>query len=88
MMNNPLIATETHPEKGDTLAAIASAPYLDTAGKVEALYIAALSRRPTEHESCRLVSYVDQSGNDREKKKALSDVFWALLNSPEFLFNH
>ena len=25
---------------------------------------------------------------DREKKKALSDVFWALLNSPEFLFNH
>jgi hypothetical protein len=31
---------------------------------------------------------VDQGGNDREKKKALSDVFWALLNSPEFLLNH
>jgi Protein of unknown function (DUF1549)/Protein of unknown function (DUF1553) len=88
LMNNPLIATETHPEKGDTLAAIASAPFLDTAGKIEALYLAALSRRPTEQESCRLVSYLDKSGNDREKKKALSDIFWALLNSPEFLFNH
>ena len=23
-----------------------------------------------------------------DKKQALEDVFWALLNSPEFIFNH
>jgi hypothetical protein len=23
-----------------------------------------------------------------DRKQALEDVFWALLNSPEFIFNH
>ncbi len=87
-MNNSLIATATHPDKGDTLAAIANAPFMDTAGKVEALYLAALSRKPTPDESARLVSYVDKGGAAGDKKKALADVFWALLNSTEFLFNH
>jgi hypothetical protein len=88
LMNHPLVANATHPEKGETLAAIANAPFLDTAGKVEALYFAALSRQPTQEESVRLVEYVDKGGTVSEKKKALSDVFWSLLNSTEFLFNH
>jgi hypothetical protein len=87
LMNNPLVATATHPEKSETLTAIASAPFMDTAGKVEALYLVALSRMPTREESSRLVAYVDRAGTDNHKK-ALSDVFWALLNSTEFLFNH
>jgi hypothetical protein len=86
-MNNPLLTNATHPVKGETLAAIANAQFMDTAGKVEALYLAALSRKPTPEESGRFVKYVDKGG-DNEGKKALSDVFWALLNSPEFLFNH
>jgi len=88
MMNNPLVASVTHPDKSETLAAVANAPFLDTTGKIEALYFAALSRRPTQEESDRLVAYVNEASSDREKKRALSDVFWALLNSPEFLFNH
>jgi hypothetical protein len=88
LMNNPIIANATHPEKGDTLAAIANAPFMDTSGKVEALYLAALSRKPTQEESVRLVAYVDKGGSGGDKKKALSDVFWALLNSTEFMFNH
>jgi hypothetical protein len=87
LMNNPLVATATHPEKGETLAAIANAPFMDTAGKIEALYLAALSRKPTREESSRLLAYVDKAGPSGDKK-ALSDVFWALLNSTEFLFNH
>ena len=78
----------TFPEKGETLSAIANAPFLDTAGKVEALYFAALSRQPTPDESGRLVAYVNKAAAASDKKKALSDVFWALLNSTEFLFNH
>jgi hypothetical protein len=35
LMNNPLLANATHPEKGETVAAIANAPFLDTTGKVE-----------------------------------------------------
>jgi hypothetical protein len=88
LMNNPFLAKATHPEKSETLAAIANAPFMDTAGKVEALYLASLSRKPTQEESGRLVAYVDKGSTVSDKKKALSDVFWSLLNSPEFMFNH
>jgi hypothetical protein len=88
LMNNRLIADATSPDKGETLSAIANAPFMDTAGKIDALYLAALSRKPTREESVKFVEYVEKGGASNDKKKALSDVFWALLNSPEFLFNH
>jgi hypothetical protein len=31
---------------------------------------------------------VDRGGPTLDPKRALADVFWALLNSPEFSFNH
>ena len=36
----------------------------------------------------KFASYVDRGGAKGDKKQALADVFWVLLNSPEFLFNH
>ena len=36
----------------------------------------------------RLVKYVEKGGPSSDSKKALADVFWALLNSSEFIFNH
>jgi hypothetical protein len=88
MMNGGITASATTPATGDTLAAVAEAPYLDTAGRIEALYLAALTRRPRPDELTRLVGYVDKRKTDSEKTSALADVFWALLNSPEFRFNH
>jgi hypothetical protein len=35
-----------------------------------------------------MLKYVESGGASDDPKKALSDVFWALLNSSEFLFNH
>ena len=55
-----------------------------TESVVEHLYILSYSRRPTETEMRQLLATVDP--NDREA--GLNDVFWALLNSKEFLFNH
>ena len=52
---------------------------------IEALYVRCLSRPPLPAEKERLVSAVDQA---KDKKQALEDVFWALLNSREFMFNH
>lgn len=88
LMNGRFVADMTSLEKGDVLAAIADASFLDTAAKVEALFLAALVRQPTADERERYSSYVDRGGPSNDKKKALADVFWILLNSTEFLFNH
>lgn len=88
LMNGQLVEDATSLERSETLAAVADAPFLDTAGKVEALYLAALGRKPRDDESARCVKYVDDGGPTRESRRALADVFWALLNSSEFILNH
>jgi hypothetical protein len=88
LMNGRLAADATSLERGGTLPAVADSFFLDTAGKVEALYLAALSRPPRPDERERMVEYVDRGGPTLNPKKALSDVFWALLNSAEFVLNH
>ncbi|ADB16766.1 protein of unknown function DUF1549 [Pirellula staleyi DSM 6068] len=52
---------------------------------IEALYIRALSRKPTAEETERLLAVVGQAENPQ---LGLEDCFWAILNSREFLFNH
>jgi len=44
-----------------------------------------MTRKPTEKELTNLMELVGQEEN---KQQALEDVFWALLNSREFVFNH
>jgi hypothetical protein len=88
LMNGKFVDDATRRERSETLAAVAHAPFLDTAGKIETLYLAALSRKPRAEESARLVKYVDKGGPSGDPQRALADVFWALLNSGEFLLNH
>jgi hypothetical protein len=72
-----------------TLIAVLDAPFLDTpAKKIETLYLAALSRKPRPEELERFVKYVGGGGPSGDAKKAYADVFWALLNSSEFVLNH
>jgi hypothetical protein len=63
-------------------------PAFKTADRVEALFLAALTRPPTEAESDRFVNYVDSGGARGDWKLALGDVLWVLLNSSEFVYNH
>jgi hypothetical protein len=88
LMNSPLIADVTSLQRSETLGAVAESPFFDTPDKVEALFLATLSRKPRPEESARLTKYVNDGGAAKDKKKALADVFWALLNSPEFILNH
>ena len=88
MMNGSFMAGATDPATGDVLGAIAGAPYLDTAGRVEALYLATLTRRPTADESAAVVRHVDARADEAGRTRALADVFWALLNGPEFRLIH
>jgi hypothetical protein len=54
---------------------------------VEEAYLTALSRKPTEDETTRLSSVITSSGSD-DPRPVLEDMYWAILSSKEFLFNH
>jgi hypothetical protein len=88
LMNNKFIATACHPDRGPILGAVNAASFMSTEGKIETLFLAVLSRKPRPDELSKVLRYVEAGGTSENPKKALSDVYWALLNSPEFLFNH
>jgi hypothetical protein len=88
LMNGNFVADATSVERSRTLAAVADAPFLDPAAKVEALYLATLSRKARPEEAARLVQYVTNGGPRQSEAAALADIFWALLNSAEFMLNH
>jgi hypothetical protein len=52
---------------------------------VAELYLRCLSRPPTQEESKAIE---EQLAGAADPRAAVEDVFWALLNSREFLFNH
>jgi hypothetical protein len=84
-MNGSFTAGAASADRGQLLSAVNELPYLDAAGRIETLYLATLSRRPTADEMSRVVAYIGQSPSEKE---SLGDLFWALLNSAEFIFNH
>ncbi|HEX7446188.1 MAG TPA: DUF1549 and DUF1553 domain-containing protein [Pirellulales bacterium] len=85
LMNGVFTADATNLDRSQIMSAIIELPVLDTAGRIETLCLATLSRRPDADESKLLLDYVQQSADENQ---ALADVFWALLNSAEFIFNH
>lgn len=88
LMNGEFIDAQTGLDRSEILGAVADVPGWDTKRRVEAVFLSALARRPASDELEKFSSYVDRGGPTGDKKKALGDVFWVLLNSPEFLFNH
>ena len=52
---------------------------------VEELYLSAFSRLPTPEEKTLALDHI---ARQKEPRRGLEDVAWALLNSREFLFNH
>ena len=60
---------------------------IEPAAIIEDIYIRCLSRKPSPEELKQVLGEVD-AVEKTEKRAVLEDIFWALLNSKEFLFNH
>ncbi len=58
----------------------------DDSAVIDALFLAALSRKPTDAERENLLAVIAEYGDDRTT--ALQDVAWSVLTSTEFTFNH
>lgn len=86
MMNGDLMRKATSAEPGTFLQRVAADDRLDGDKKVQHLYLAALARRPTSEEL--KTAYQLAAARGGNGIAALQDVWWALLNSNEFILNH
>jgi hypothetical protein len=57
----------------------------DDEALIRELYLVTFSRPPTDEELSRAQSII---GSTDDRRPAVEDLMWALLNSREFLFNH
>ena len=87
LMNGRATAGVTGPDTSSLLGAL-EAPFMNDADRIEALFLATLSREPDDDERMMFAEALAESKTPAERTAAISDMFWALLNSTEFAFNH
>jgi len=87
LMNGKLTADATNLETSRTLRAVVDAPFLGNEEKIEALYFAALTRKPRPEEMTFLLNHVTAKSTAVDQKQAFAEILWGILNSPEFVLN-
>jgi hypothetical protein len=94
--NEPSMTQVLHLYNGDTVnkklqsagsAAEKALAEADNTKIVEELYLSALSRLPTDDEKQKLAGELSLAQPD-ERRQAIEDLYWSVLTSREFLFNH
>jgi hypothetical protein len=86
LMNGPIVSKATTLEDSLTLRAVVEAPFLKETAKLDTLFLAAYSRLPRADERDRLLKIVRAKPDEHEaQRQAYANIFWALLNSPEFI---
>jgi len=85
MFNGELMKTATSAGKGGFLDRVSSSG-MSNPQKIDALYAAALARKPTKKELTLANQLLVARKGDAVG--ALQDVWWAVLNSNEFIINH
>lgn len=86
MFNGELIRSATSDAKGNMLGQLARTTNFDFADQVDYLFLAGLARKPDKAERHLANQLVASHGGNQFE--ALSDLWWVILNSNEFIFNH
>ena len=84
LMNSPNLQSKLAHEAGHLKRL--TQRHEDDGAVVEHLYLATFSRRPTEEELGNALEYLGSRRFNR--RKAVEDLAWSLMNSLEFIFNH
>lgn len=85
LMNGSIITQATTLDDSMTLRAVIEAPFLRDAEKLDTLFLAAYSRLPRPDERERFMKVVRARDDSEYQRQAYANIFWALLNSPEFV---
>jgi hypothetical protein len=83
MINGPVVHNKLRSDKGRMARMIAEKKSDEVI--ITSLYLAALARKPADAEMAAATKHI---GNSKDRRLALEDVGWAVLNSKEFLFQH
>ncbi len=54
---------------------------------IEEAYLTSLARLPTERETTKATAML-ATAKSEDRRTTLEDIFWSLMGSKEFLFNH
>jgi len=87
LMNGNLVSERTDDNLVLNAAAQLAVSTSDAKKAIEAAYLALLTRRPNEVEAEHFFSILDHS-NGKQRMRAFQDLYWSLLNSTEFSWNH
>ncbi|MFG0294492.1 MAG: DUF1553 domain-containing protein, partial [Maioricimonas sp. JB045] len=86
MMNGELVNKAINAEKGSYLyTVLADSRLRNDSARIQQLYLAALGRMPTRFELTKIQRLIR---SNPDKVGAYQDLYWALLNSNEFIVNH
>ena len=85
MMNGEITSNAIDLDRSRLLRAVVESPFFDEDTRIETLFLAVLTREPTEKEKESLTKYLDTKPNDAKRRQAFGEILWALLNSPEFV---
>lgn len=85
LMNGRLTAEATDLETSRTLRGVLDAPFLDAEAKLATLYLATFSRHPRPEEKQFLLKHIQKQPPGEQQNQAYAEIFWGLLNSPEFV---
>ncbi|HEX4414100.1 MAG TPA: DUF1549 domain-containing protein [Lacipirellulaceae bacterium] len=95
--NEPSLVQALHISNGDTIRGKLAAKdgKVESLSKsdqplyrvIEELYLSALSRYPTDEEVAKLIAATSDRATSA-RRECIEDLFWAVLSSREFMFNH
>lgn len=87
LMNGKLTTDATSLQASRTLRAVVEAPFLSLEERLDTLCLASLSRTAKPSERAFLLTLVNGEPNDEQRKQVFAEIYWGLLNSPEFVLS-
>lgn len=84
MFNGELVKNAVSTAEGSMIQRLATSNLSDRQ-KIEQLFLAGLSRKPTRKEADMARYFFQANSNPAE---ALAEIWWVILNTNEFIFNH
>lgn len=83
LMNGPEVTLATQ-QNSSALLHTFDAPFFDDRQRVETLFLATLSRMPSESESKRFLDYLGNHDDATAKSNTMGDLLWILINTAEY----